>query len=123
LRERAIELVDLDLGPRTEREVETTLRAEVEAERLTSIDRSLLKTANAQREVDAAGRDAFDQTLRAGRLAKLARLGLAEPVDGTRYRLADNLEDTLRHGRAWRYHPDDAARDDHAVLSGPRVIR
>jgi hypothetical protein len=40
LRERAIELVDLDLGSRTEREVETTLRAEVEAERLTSIDRS-----------------------------------------------------------------------------------
>lgn len=96
LRERAIELVDLDLGPRTEREVETILRAEVEAERLTSIDRSLLKTANAEREVDSAGRDAFDQTLRAGRLAKLARLGLAEPVDGTRYRLADNLEDTLR---------------------------
>jgi hypothetical protein len=72
------------------------LRAEVEAERLTSIDRSLLKTANAQREVDSAGRVAVDQTLRAGRLAKLARLGLAEPVDGTRYRLADNLEDTLR---------------------------
>jgi hypothetical protein len=43
LRERAIELVDLDLGPRTEREVETILRAEVEAERLTSIDRSLLR--------------------------------------------------------------------------------
>ncbi|WP_206240166.1 DUF3363 domain-containing protein [Novosphingobium terrae] len=96
LRERAIELVDLDLGPRSEREVETTLRAEVEAERLTSIDRSLLKTADAQREVDASGRDAFDQTLRAGRLVKLARLGMAEPVEGTRYRLAEGLEETLR---------------------------
>ncbi|PSJ42231.1 relaxase/mobilization nuclease RlxS [Allosphingosinicella deserti] len=96
IRERAAELVDLDLGPRTEREMQQGLRAEIEQERLTSIDRALLKAADDQREVTSTGRSAFDQTLRAGRLAKLARLGLAEHLGGGRYRLAPDLAETLR---------------------------
>ncbi len=96
IRERAAELVDLDLGPRTHREIAQTLRAEVEQERLTSIDRALLKGADAERVVATNGRDAFDQTLRAGRLAKLSRLGLAEPIGAGRFRLAPDLAETLR---------------------------
>ena len=96
IRERAAELVDLDLGPRTHREIAQTLRAEVEQERLTSIDRDLLKQADAERIVATNGRDAFDQTLRAGRLAKLSRLGLAEPLGAGRFRLAPDLANTLR---------------------------
>jgi type IV secretory pathway VirD2 relaxase len=96
IRERAAELVDLDLGPRTHREIAQTLRAEVERERLTSIDRALLTGADTERVVASNGRDAFDQTLRAGRLAKLSRLGLAEPLGAGRFRLAPDLADTLR---------------------------
>ena len=96
IRERAAELVDLDLGPRTSREIQQGLRAEVEQERMTSIDRALLKGADADRMVEANGRDAFDQALRAGRLAKLSRLGLAEPLGAGRFRLAPDLADTLR---------------------------
>ncbi|MES1973325.1 MAG: relaxase/mobilization nuclease RlxS [Pseudomonadota bacterium] len=95
IRERACELVDLDLGPRSPREVEAGLRAEVEQERLTSLDRSMLRDAQAG-IVSAARGDAFDQALRAGRLAKLRRLGLAEPIGGARWRLAPGLDDTLR---------------------------
>jgi type IV secretory pathway VirD2 relaxase len=96
IRERAAALVDFDLGPRTLRDVETGLRAEIEQERLTSIDRGLLGRIGEDRVVATNGRDAFDQTLRAGRLAKLARLGLAEPLGARRYRLAADLDDTLR---------------------------
>lgn len=96
LRERAAELVDLDLGPRTDREIEARLRSEVEQERLTSIDRALLRDTDGNRELAIGGRDAFDQSVRAGRLVKLARLGLAEPIGPARYRLAAGLEDTLR---------------------------
>ncbi len=96
IRERAAELVDLDLGPRTDREIAQALRAEVEQERLTSIDRALLKGADADRVVATNGCDAFDQTLRAGRLAKLSRLGLAEPLGAGRFRLAPDLAETLR---------------------------
>src|SRR3546814_12185199 len=46
LRERAGELVDLDLGPRTDDAIEQRLRAEVEHERLTSIDRALIREAD-----------------------------------------------------------------------------
>lgn len=96
IRERAAELVDLDLGPRTSREIQQSLRAEVEQERLTSIDRGLLKGADAERVVASHARDGFDQTLRAGRLAKLSRLGLADSLGAGRFRLAPDLADTLR---------------------------
>ncbi|MGJ0239942.1 relaxase/mobilization nuclease RlxS [Novosphingobium fluoreni] len=96
IRERAAELVDLDLGPRTSREIQQSLRAEIEQERLTSIDRALLKGADAERVVASHARDGFDQTQRAGRLAKLSRLGLAEPLGAGRFRLAPDLADTLR---------------------------
>ncbi|TGX55830.1 DUF3363 domain-containing protein [Sphingomonas gei] len=95
MRERACELVDLDLGPRSAREIEAGLRAEVEQERLTSLDRSMLRDAQAGIVSTARG-DAFDQALRAGRLAKLRRLGLAEPIGGASWRLAPGLDDTLR---------------------------
>lgn len=95
MRERAAELIDLDLGPRTQREIGQALRAEVEQARLTSIDRALLKAADVDRVVAAHGRDAFDQSMRAGRLLKLVRLGLAEPLGAGRFRLAPDLAETL----------------------------
>ena len=96
IRERAAELIGLDLGPRSPREVETGLRAEVEQERFTSIDRALLRDIDANRVVDARGATSFDQTLRAGRLVKLERLGLAEQIGAGRWRLAEGLDDTLK---------------------------
>lgn len=96
MRERAAELVSLDLGPRTDREIETRLRAEVEQERLTSIDRRLLREMDAENMVTATDRNAFQQTLRAGRLKKLARLGLAEELRPGGWRLEEGMEDTLR---------------------------
>src|SRR3989337_592337 len=77
MRERACELVDLDLGPRSDDAIEQRVRGEVGQERLTSIDRALIREAEANVLVSAQGRDSFDQTVRMGRLKKLERLGLA----------------------------------------------
>ncbi|MGC6400322.1 relaxase/mobilization nuclease RlxS [Sphingomonas sp. FW199] len=95
LRERAAELVELDLGPKTTREIARGQLAEIEAERLTSIDRRLLGLGGEERLVEATGTGAFEQTLRAGRLAKLERLGLAEALGEGRWRLAPDLAKTL----------------------------
>jgi len=95
MRERACELVDLDLGPRDERAIEQRLRAEVEQERLTSIDRHLIRDADGAYVVQSRGRTALDQSLRAGRLSKLVSLGLAEPLGTGLYRLSPEIADTL----------------------------
>ncbi|MDE2166774.1 MAG: relaxase/mobilization nuclease and DUF3363 domain-containing protein [Alphaproteobacteria bacterium] len=98
MRERAAEIVTLDLGPRTDRQIEARLRAEVEQERFTSLDRRLLREADPARIVRSgtvAG-DAFSQTLRAGRLQKLKRLGLAEEIAPSRWHLVADLEPVLR---------------------------
>lgn len=96
MRERAAELVELDLGPRSEREVEQGLRAEIEAERLTSLDRQLIADIGDDGLVAPSAADPVRHARLAGRLGKLGRLGLAEPVGGGRWRLAGGLEDTLR---------------------------
>ncbi len=96
IRERAAELATLDLGPRTDQEIEARLRLEVGEDRLTAIDRRLIREMDAGRIVSSADRDPFQQSLRAGRLQKLANLGLADNVGGGHWQLADGLEDTLR---------------------------
>ncbi|WP_369404232.1 DUF3363 domain-containing protein [Sphingomonas soli] len=96
IRERAAELATLDLGPRTTQEIEARLRHDIGEERVTAIDRRLLRSMDADRIVSSADRDPFQQSLRAGRLQKLASLGLAESLDGGRWQLAGDLEATLR---------------------------
>ncbi len=96
IRERAAELVDLDLGPRSDRDIEARLRAEIDQERLTGTDRRLIGAMDADRIVAASAREPFQQSLQVGRLATLARLGLAERLPEGRWRLADRIEDTLR---------------------------
>ena len=96
IRERAAELVTLDLGPRTDQEIEARLRHDIGEERATAIDRRLVRSMDADRLVVSADRDPFQQSLRAGRLQKLASMGLAENVGGGRWQLAEDLEGTLR---------------------------
>ncbi|MGE4060972.1 MAG: relaxase/mobilization nuclease RlxS [Sphingomonadales bacterium] len=96
LRERAAELVTLDLGPRSDLEIENRLRNEVEQERLTSIDRRLLRDRDGEGLVWSTDRDAFQQTVRVGRLQKLKHLGLAEEVRPGEWRLAGDIEETLK---------------------------
>lgn len=96
IRERAAELATLDLGPRTDQEIQARLRRDIDEERMTAIDRRLLRDMDRDRIVGAADSDPFQQSLRAGRLQKLASLDLAENVGGGRWQLAEDLEDTLR---------------------------
>lgn len=97
MRERAAEIVSLDLGPRTDHEIQSRLRAEIEQERFTSLDRSLLREAETNGLVRSGGdQDSFQRTLRAGRLQKLKRLGLAEESSPGRWHLAQDLEPVLR---------------------------
>jgi type IV secretory pathway VirD2 relaxase len=96
MRERACELIDLDLGPRGDQAIEQRLRAEISQERLTSIDRSLLREADADGVTDGRGRSAFEQTIRIGRLKKLERLGLARSEGRLRWRLDPGLSNALR---------------------------
>jgi type IV secretory pathway VirD2 relaxase len=96
MRQRAVDLVNLDLGPRTTLEIEERLRHDITAERLTAIDRRMVRELDDDRTLGQSMREPFQQSLRVGRLRRLADLGLAEPVGGGRWRLAEDLENTLR---------------------------
>jgi type IV secretory pathway VirD2 relaxase len=100
-RARAEERVTLELGPRSEQEIRSTLESEVEAERWTGLDRVLRGAAD-----DGAGvadlrpglpdSDPELRRLMIGRAAKLERLGLAEQVAPGCWTLKPGIEGTLR---------------------------
>ena len=96
LRQRTVDLVNLDLGPRTEVEIMRANLREIDQERFTGIDRRLLRAVDADRLVSPNHRDGVEQSLRAGRLATLGRMGLADEEQRGRWRLAETLEPTLR---------------------------
>jgi type IV secretory pathway VirD2 relaxase len=98
MRETAAELATEWLGPRTEREIADTLQREVQQERFTTLDRSLLRMAV---EADPIGvsnlrGDSPYQRALAARLQHLAGMGLAHQRDDGRYQLDEKMEATLR---------------------------
>ncbi|WP_372502303.1 relaxase/mobilization nuclease RlxS [Tistrella mobilis] len=119
MRERAAEIVSLDFGPRSDFEIEDRLRREVEQERLTSIDRRLIRDMDEVGLVAATDRDAFQQSLRAGRLQKLRRLGLAEELRPGQWRLEEGLEDTLRR----MGERGDIIKTLHREMAGQNITR
>ena len=95
LRARASEIAALDLGPKTQLEIETRMRRDIDAERLTDTDRQLLREAERRPLVIASDRDPVVQSLRAGRLQKLGAMGLADEVARGQWRLAKEMRETL----------------------------
>lgn len=99
LRARAEERVTVELGPRSERDIQNALRREVDAERWTSLDRSLQRQRNDLGVVDLrpeASGQRKDRSLLIGRAQVLERMGLAERVGSASWTLAPDLESTLR---------------------------
>lgn len=96
LRERAAELVSLDLGPRSAREILRSRLREVGQERLTDLDRRLVKSVGGDGLVRPAHRDPVEQSLRAGRLQTLGRMGLAKEAAPGAWTLDAGLEPVLR---------------------------
>ncbi|WFU39185.1 DUF3363 domain-containing protein [Bradyrhizobium sp. CB82] len=100
-RDRAADRVTLELGPRSELEIRTSLEREVDAERWTSLDRALRDVSDASGGVadlrpSQDVRDPELHRLLIGRAGKLERLGLAEPAGPACWTLKPGLEQTLR---------------------------
>ncbi|MEX3014043.1 relaxase/mobilization nuclease domain-containing protein [Gymnodinialimonas hymeniacidonis] len=101
LRARAEDLVQLELGPRSAREITSDLERQVTTERWTDLDRGLRALAD-----DHAGivdlrrgtpepRDPELRRLMIGRTQKLERLGLATPILPAVWELKPGVEKTL----------------------------
>jgi type IV secretory pathway VirD2 relaxase len=126
LRTRAAELVDLDLGPRSPQEILRAQQREIVQERFTSIDRRLLRAAREGGLVMPVHQDGVEQSLRAGRLQTLGRMGMASEVQRGIWRLTEDLEPQLRRigergdiirtmQRAMREHAPERSPADYAI--------
>lgn len=98
LRQRAEDLVTLELGPRSQREIDRAHEADITAERWTRLDRALQAAAGPDRIVTLHGApgQGEDQRRLLGRLARLEALGLARAVEPGSWRLDERLEPRLR---------------------------
>src|SRR3984893_2388443 len=125
LRARAEHLVTLELGPRSDLEIRRGLEAQVDADRWTNLDRSLATEAARNDQIvdlrpsaDGAGKGHF-QACMIGRMGKLERLGLAEPLGPARWRFSERAEPTLRA----LGERDDIIKRIHRGLSEQRIER
>jgi len=101
MRSRAEERVTMELGPRTEREIDRALAREVDADRWTSLDRRMQRQADDfGGVVDLRVAPGTQQSRAANhmvaRATKLERLGLATRVMPGSWILKPDLETTLR---------------------------
>lgn len=96
MRMRASEIATEWLGPRTEVEMQQSLLREVDRQRLTSLDRTLIRQAGAT-GVDLTGdpSDRQQQNVLRARLQRLEAMGLAERVDANRWKLQPGITATL----------------------------
>ena len=115
MRQRASELATEWLGPRTELEIRQGLMREVEQERLTSLDRSLLRHASLD-IVDLTGSPGEQQrqTVLRARLQRLEAMDLAQRIDANHWRLAPGMETTLKE----MGERGDILRTMHKALRG-----
>jgi len=96
MRRRASEIATEWLGPRTEVEIRQGLMREVEQQRLTSLDRALIRQAGPDGvDLQEASPDHQRQNMLRARLQRLERMGLAERVDANRWKLQDGMAATL----------------------------
>ena len=101
LRARAQELVTLELGPKSEREIRSALEQDVSAEGWTRLDRAIARQAKEFDVIDLRPSpiDQIDPELRRlmiGRLQRLERWGLATPDGAARWIVAEEAEQALR---------------------------
>lgn len=100
LRGRAQERITLELGPRSEREIDVALRREIGAERWTSLDQRLRHIGGPDGLLDlrpdAAASGTRDRSYLIARAEMLERMGLAEPAGPAMWSLSQRLEPTLR---------------------------
>ena len=103
IRERASEIVTLELGRQTEQEVSRQLEREVDAERFTRLDRLLIAEQAASNEFAdlRPDRDMLEtarqnRALLIARARKLESMGLATEVEVGRWSISAQAEPTLR---------------------------
>ena len=100
MRDRARDLLTLELGPRTDHDIRTSLERQIDVERWTSLDRQLQRDGNRHAVVDLAPRsgrqpDAF-HALKVGRMRKLESLGLADQIGPGQWVMDESAETALR---------------------------
>ena len=100
-RARAAQLLNLELGPRSEQEILCGLERQLDADRWTPLDQALAREAarhDGVVDLRPPGDQAMDveTTMLVARSRKLERLGLAAPLGSGQWMMAEEAESVLR---------------------------
>ena len=102
LRELSREMVERELGPRTEEEFLLARGAAIQRDQWTEIDRALARTAGEARVISYDGFEAYTEAAdvkakqEMDRLKYLEKIGLAKRIEGQTWELAANHQPELR---------------------------
>jgi len=96
IRERAEDLVTLELGPETRLEQERKLQSDIAAERVTKIDHFIARQVSPEHEFRLKDSPSQYRTLHAARLRTLERLGLAQKLGAGLWQMRENFREVLQ---------------------------
>ena len=96
IRERAVDLVTLELGPQTRLEHDASMAREIDAQRLTRTDHALIRSADPEGKVDVNQTSARYRTHNIARLRTLERMKLARQTGPGQWQLSKDLSTRLR---------------------------
>jgi type IV secretory pathway VirD2 relaxase len=119
VRHRASELVTRELGHQSEIELQTKLQNEVEAERVTRLDKMLLSEQQEQGVIDLRPGESTtflvreNRNLMIGRVRHLERYGVATELEPGRWALSDRAEQVLKD----LDHRNEAINSIHRALT------
>lgn len=123
IRERAQELVSIELGPVSEIEGRTRMARMVQQQRLTQIDKGLFRASqDGVVDISAPAKKGqqWRKQLERARLKHLEKMGLAEPLGKGRWRIAQNAPESLKR----MGERGDIIKTMHRAMAGhaPRLI-
>ena len=123
IRNRAQELVTIELGPVSEIEGRTRMARMVQQQRLTQIDRGLFRASQhgvADISAPAKKGQQWRKQLERARLKHLEKMELAEPLGKGRWRIAEDAAETLKR----MGERGDIIKTMHRAMAGyePRLI-
>ncbi|WP_375551393.1 relaxase/mobilization nuclease domain-containing protein [Rhodophyticola porphyridii] len=100
MRDRARDLITMELGPRTDHDIRKSLEQQIDTERWTSLDRQLKRDGYRTGIIDLAPQPGIQpdefHALKVGRLRKLEHLGLADQIGPGQWVMNERAETTLR---------------------------
>lgn len=124
MRGRAVEIATSELGQRQEHDITRAINKEIKEQKLTGLDRQIIKASSGQvvhiEPYADSPMQRINRSRKMGRLAELEKMGLVEKLSPNSWRLPETLTDNLKNLQHYKSAQDRLKAVDEKLLNPSR---